>query len=224
MKKFAVIVAGGTGSRMGKDIPKQFLTINGKAIILYTIDAFISAFPDIEIVLVLHPDYIDYGRQLIVDAGLNQKFTVLKGGATRFQSVKNGLSVVTPDSIVFVHDAVRCLIDSDLIRKCFDEAVVHGSAIPVIPVRDSLRKWDKQNGSSSSVSRDNLYIVQTPQTFQSAIIMNAFQAEEAPSFTDEATVVEAMGEKVNLVEGEGKNIKITFPEDLAYAGWILRSN
>ena len=221
MNKVAVIVAGGTGSRMGKDIPKQFLPINGKAILLHTIGAFLTAYPDIKIVLVLHGDYIAYTQSLIEEADIKHSINFIQGGETRFQSVKNGLQHIDPHSVVFVHDAVRCLVSPELIKRCFDNAVEYGSAIPVIPVRDSLRKWDKKTDTSLSVPRDHLYIVQTPQTFKAELLLEAFKVGDDPQFTDEATVVEAMGNNVHLIEGEGKNIKITFPEDLVYASWVL---
>jgi 2-C-methyl-D-erythritol 4-phosphate cytidylyltransferase len=221
MNKVAVIVAGGTGSRMGKDIPKQFLPINGKAILLHTIGAFLTAYPDIKIVLVLHGDYIAYTQSLIEEADIKHSINFIQGGETRFQSVKNGLQHIDPHSVVFVHDAVRCLVSPELIKRCFEKAVEYGSAIPVIPVRDSLRKWDKKTDTSLSVPRDHLYIVQTPQTFKAELLLEAFKVGDDPQFTDEATVVEAMGNNVHLIEGEGKNIKITFPEDLVYASWVL---
>jgi 2-C-methyl-D-erythritol 4-phosphate cytidylyltransferase len=221
MNKVAVIVAGGTGSRMGKDIPKQFLPINGKAILLHTIGAFLTAYPDIKIVLVLHGDYIAYTQSLIEEADIKHSINFIQGGETRFQSVKNGLQHIDPHSVVFVHDAVRCLVSPELIKRCFEKAVDYGSAIPVIPVRDSLRKWDKKTDTSLSVPRDHLYIVQTPQTFKAELLLEAFKVGDDPQFTDEATVVEAMGNNVHLIEGEGKNIKITFPEDLVYASWVL---
>jgi 2-C-methyl-D-erythritol 4-phosphate cytidylyltransferase len=221
MNRVAVIVAGGTGSRMGRDIPKQFLTVNGRAIILYTIEAFITAFADIRIILVLHKDYIEYAKQLIDESAIKQPIDFVEGGDTRFQSVKNGLHLVEVDSIVFVHDAVRCLVSPDLIIRCADHAVQNGSAIPVIPVRDSIRKLDKSTGNSFAVPRDDLFIVQTPQTFRSDIILSAFEAEYHHGFTDEATVVEAHGSVVHMVEGEERNIKITYPEELSLASWRL---
>jgi len=221
MNRIAVIVAGGTGSRMGRDIPKQFLTINGKPIIVYTIEAFFKAYNDIRIILVLHKDYISYTRQLLSDADIRQNIEIAEGGDSRFQSVKNGLKNIQQDAIVFVHDAVRCLVTPELIKRCSDFAAENGSAIPVIPVRDSIRKFNKSTGSSESVSREDLFIVQTPQTFRSDILLPAFEVEYHPSFTDEATVVESKGGQVRLVEGEERNIKITFPEDISLASWKL---
>lgn len=221
MSKAAVIVAGGSGSRMGKEIPKQFLLINNKAILLHTITAFVDAYPDIRIILVLHADYWEYTRQILQESNVHHPIEFVRGGITRFESVKNGLARVVDEEIVFVHDAVRCLVSSQLIRKCADTALEYGSAIPVIPVRDSLRKWEKNTGYTHAVSRQDLYIVQTPQTFKSEIILKATQMDDDASFTDEATVVESMGLSVHLIEGEEKNIKITFPEDLRYAAWML---
>lgn len=222
MSKVAVIVAGGSGSRMGKEIPKQFLLINNKPILLYTISAFVDAYPDIRIILVLHADYWEYTRQILQESNMHHHIEFVRGGSTRFESVKNGLSSVGDEEIVFVHDAVRCMVSPQLIRKCADAALEHGSAIPVIPVRDSLRKWEMNTGNTHAVSRQDLYIVQTPQTFKTEIILKATQMDDDPSFTDEATVVESMGLSVHLIEGEEKNIKITFPEDLRYAEWMLR--
>lgn len=221
MNRIAVIVAGGSGTRMGGDIPKQFLTINGKAIFLYTIEAFLKAYPDINIILVLHKDYISYTRQLLEDAEIRLPIEIVEGGDSRFQSVKNGLQKIKNESIVFVHDAVRCLISTDLIKRCSDFASEHGSAIPVVPVRDSIRKFNKSSGISESVSREDLYIVQTPQTFRSDILLPAFDVEYHEGFTDEATVVENKGGKVSLIKGEEQNIKITFPEDITFAAWRL---
>lgn len=221
MNKVAVIVAGGTGTRMGRDLPKQFLTVNGKALILYTLEAFIKAFSDIRLILVLHKDYIEYAKQLIDESAIKHSIEYVEGGDTRFQSVKNGLSLVVDDSIVFVHDAVRCLVSPELIVRCAEQAVQNGSAIPVIPVRDSIRQLNKSTGNSVAVPRDDLYIVQTPQTFRSDVILPAFNVTYHHSFTDEATVVEANGTKIQMIEGEEKNIKITFPEDLSLASWRL---
>jgi 2-C-methyl-D-erythritol 4-phosphate cytidylyltransferase len=221
MNRVAVIVAGGSGTRMGREIPKQFLTVNGKAVLLYTIEAFLNAFVDIRIILVLHKHYLEYAKQLIGESNIHHAIEFVEGGDSRFQSVKNGLDFVGDDAIVFVHDAVRCLVSTELIKRCSEEAEKSGSAIPVIPVRDSIRQLDVSTGTSVAVPREHLYIVQTPQTFRSGIILPAFKVEYHYSFTDEATVVEAHGTKIQMVEGDEKNIKITFPEDLSLASWRL---
>lgn len=223
MKKTAIIVAGGSGTRMGKELPKQFLGIHGKPILLHSVDAFLRSFEDIRIVLVIPPAYIDHARQLISSFAYDCDITITKGGETRFHSVQNGLSCIVDQGLVFIHDAVRCLVTPDLIRRCAAEAEIHGSAIPVVPVRDSIRKQSVDKQGSEVVSREGLFIVQTPQTFLTDFILPAFEIPYSNAFTDEATVAEAYGLKVHLVDGEERNIKITFPEDLAFAAWRMSS-
>ena len=219
MEKVAVIVAGGTGTRMGTEIPKQFLELNGRPIMAHTIDAFFSAFPDIQIILVLPPNFREEGDQIINGYFPGKPIQITSGGNTRFDSVKNGLSLVKEHSVIFVHDAVRCLVSPSLIRDCYTSALLHGTAIPVIPVKDTIRRI-LENGSEV-VNRETLRAVQTPQTFQSEILLPAFQTGYQPSFTDEATVVEHSGHKVNLIAGEERNIKITVPADLDFARQVL---
>ena len=221
MKKTAIIVAGGSGLRMGQELPKQFIPLNGKPILLHAIDAFLLAYADIHIVLVLPKDYISLATSMIDNYGYNANIILVEGGETRFHSVQNGLKYVVDEGLVYVHDAVRCLVSSELIRRCGIEAEKHGSAIPVIPVRDSIRKKSGDDIDSKVIPRDNLFIVQTPQTFLAQHILPAFDLAYSIAFTDEATVVEAFGIPVHLVDGEEKNIKITFPEDLAFAEWRL---
>lgn len=223
MKKTAIIVAGGSGTRMGKELPKQFLEIHGKPILLHSVDAFLRSFEDIRIVLVLPQAYIDHARQLISSFGYDCDIMITTGGETRFHSVQNGLRCIVDQGLVFIHDAVRCLVSPDLIRRCAADAEIHGSAIPVVPVRDSIRKQSVDKQVSEVVSREGLFIVQTPQTFLTDFILPAFELTYSNAFTDEATVAEAFGLKVHLVEGEERNIKITFPEDLAFASWRMSS-
>lgn len=220
MSKLAVIVAGGSGMRMGNEMPKQFLLLDGKPILLYSIDAFLSAFHDIKIILVLPKQYIEYTRELLNNFGYPAHIQLVEGGATRFHSVKNGISHASHDDVVFVHDAVRCLVSTQLIERCCEKALTAGSAIPVIPIRDSMRRV-AVDGSSEVVSRDQLYSVQTPQTFQASILIPAFQVDYKETFTDEATVAEHAGIQVHTVEGEEQNIKITYPDDLLYAKWRI---
>lgn len=222
MDKYAVIVAGGTGQRMGTDVPKQFLLLNNRPMILYTLDAFLRAFDDIKLVVVVHSDYLNTLHSILNDYADKHKIHLVTGGQTRFDSVKNGLNLVPTDSIVFVHDAVRCLISTELIQRCYSEAVSHSNAIPVIPIRDSIRKWDIQKGDSQVVDRAGLYAIQTPQVFLSGLIKEAFEQEYCEAFTDEATVFEAHGGCVHLIEGEGRNIKVTYPQDLEYASFLLK--
>jgi 2-C-methyl-D-erythritol 4-phosphate cytidylyltransferase len=219
MKKTAIIVAGGTGQRMGTALPKQFLAIEGKSILLHTVDQFVSAFSDINFVIVLPADYIHEGENLIAASGLSQSFLFVAGGDTRFQSVKNGLAQADPASIVFVHDAVRCLLTPDLIQRCYQQAVEKGSAIPAVSSTDTVRITE--GTKHHVVDRTNVMMIQTPQTFNAALLKKAFEQAYQPSFTDEANVLEASGKEVYLIEGEYENIKITRPLDLAIAEYIL---
>lgn len=219
MKKTAIIVAGGTGQRMGTVVPKQFLEIEGKSILLHTIDQFVAAFSDINFIIVLPSGYIEEGQKIIASSGLSQEFQFVAGGDTRFQSVKNGLAEVDQDAVVFVHDAVRCLLTPALIQRCFQQAVEKGSAIPAVSSTDTIRLID--GASHHVVNRENVMMIQTPQTFIAALLIKAFEQVYKPSFTDEANVVESAGTPVFLVDGEFENIKITRPLDLAIAEYIL---
>ena len=218
-KKIAIIVAGGTGQRMGSVVPKQFLEIEGKPILLHTIDQFTAAFSDIQFVIVLPEGYIQEGQKLLSNSGVTNQVTFVAGGETRFKSVKNGLSKVNESAIVFVHDAVRCLLTPALIQRCYQQAVEKGSAIPAVSSTDTVRIVT--GTSHQVVDRENVMQIQTPQTFQSAILLKAFEQAYDPSFTDEANVVEAASTPVHLVDGEFENIKITRPLDLAIASYIL---
>ena len=219
MKKTAIIVAGGTGQRMGATMPKQFLVIEGKSILLHTIGQFKAAFSDINFVIVLPADYIQEGKDLIASSGLTQHVQFTAGGETRFQSVKNGLAHVAPDAIVFVHDAVRCLLTPDLIQRCYQQALEKGSAIPAVASTDTIRITE--GTKHHVVDRTNVMMIQTPQTFNAAILQKAFEQAYQSSFTDEANVLETSGTEVFLIEGEYENIKITRPLDLAIAAYIL---
>jgi len=219
MKKYAIIVAGGSGTRMGSNLPKQFMLLKGKPVIYHTIKTFLEAYDDIQIILVLPVDYSDTGQQ-IIDAYLDKsRIRSTAGGDTRFQSVKNGLALVEEESIVFVHDGVRCLLSKELIHRCFEKAMENGTAIPAVVSRDSIRLLDSND--SKAYDRNKVMLVQTPQTFQSKLLLPAFQTEYKEGFTDEATVAEASGIKVSLIEGEENNIKITRPVDMLIAEKIL---
>jgi 2-C-methyl-D-erythritol 4-phosphate cytidylyltransferase len=219
MKKTAIIVAGGTGQRMGTTLPKQFLAIEGKSILLHTIGQFVTAYTDINFIIVLPADYIQDGKALITSSGLSQSFQFVAGGDTRFQSVKNGLAQADPASVVFVHDAVRCLLTPDLIQRCYQQAVEKGSAIPAVSSTDTIRILE--GNQHHVVDRANVMMIQTPQTFNAALLKKAFEQAYQPSFTDEANVLVASGKEVYLIEGEYENIKITRPLDLAIAEYIL---
>jgi 2-C-methyl-D-erythritol 4-phosphate cytidylyltransferase len=221
MKKYAVLVAGGNGTRMGSSLPKQYLHLNDQPILLHTLKAFVSAYDDIQIILVLPESYIDYTKSILEENNFLYPMHFVTGGETRFHSVQNGLKAISDEGIVFVHDAVRCLVSADLIRRCYDQALEKGSAIPVVPMKDSVRMVD-ENNMNHAVSRSKLRLVQTPQTFQTNVLLPAFECIYHDSFTDEATVVEAHGQKVHLIEGEDTNIKITSPVDLLIATAYLK--
>ena len=178
-----------------------------------------TAFWDINFVIVLPADFIQEGQNLIASSGFNQHFQFVAGGDTRFQSVKNGLAQADSESIVFVHDAVRCLLTPDLIQRCFHQAVEKGSAIPAVSSTDTIRITE--GTKHHVVDRTNVMMIQTPQTFNAALLKKAFEQDYQPAFTDEANVLEASGKEVYLIEGEYENIKITRPLDLAIAEYIL---
>ena len=219
MKKYAVIVAAGSGKRMGKDIPKQFLNLGAKPILYYTLDAFFSAYPDINVILVISQRYMKWGED-IAKAFTGNSISIVEGGNTRFQSVKNGLSQIKEHSVIFVHDGVRCLVTGQLIHHCYEQTIVKGSAIPTVAVTETVRLLD--GDGHHMLDRNLVRMVQTPQTFLSTILLRAYDTEEQEHFTDEASVVEHSGEKVHLIEGEYTNVKITRPQDMAIAEEILR--
>ncbi len=220
MKKHAIIVAGGKGTRMGTSIPKQFILIENKPVLYYTIKTFLEAYADLQVILVLPEDYISMGQE-IIDAWFDkERIQITAGGETRFHSVKNGLALIEEECMIFVHDAVRCLVSTQLIHRCYDKAVETGSAIPVIPCKDSIRLVTEDG--NEAIDRSSVVLVQTPQTFHSKILLPAFNIDYKDRFTDEATVVEAFGLKVSLVEGEEGNLKITGPGDLVVVGQLMQ--
>lgn len=221
MQKYAVIVAGGTGTRMGTNTPKQFLLLKDKPVLYYTIKVFLDAYPDLDIILVLPEDYTELGRE-IIDAWFDHsRVRLAPGGETRFHSVKNGLDLVEKESIVFVHDAVRCLVTIDLVHRCYENALETGSAVPALRSKDSVRLLNEEENDNEVLDRTKVVFIQTPQTFHSQILLPAFEIDYKERFTDEATVVEAFGLKISLVEGEENNIKITRPVDLILAEKLL---
>ncbi len=219
MRKYAVIVAGGMGARMGADKPKQFLLLKDKPILWHTLEQFLKAYTDLQIILVLPEAFLGIGIEILPSLKDRERVQIITGGTTRFDSVKNGLSVIHRNGIVFVHDAVRCLVSVDLIHRCYEQALEKGSAIPAVAATDSIRIVE---GYANVVAdRTKVRIIQTPQTFQTELLLPAFQRSYDPSFTDEATVVESTGIPVFLIEGEYSNIKITRPIDLIIAESIL---
>jgi len=220
LKRYVIIVAGGHGLRMGTSVPKQFLLLNNKTVLEQTIDAFLKAYSDIKIIIVLPENHIETWLQIYNDKNLSFKQIIVKGGITRYHSVKNGLSVInSSDALVAVHDGVRPLVGVETIIKCFEEAEANGAAIPVVPLKDSLRIL--KGDSSESINRENFRIVQTPQCFCVSILKKAYDMECRADFTDDASVVEAAGFSIALVEGTDDNIKITTKTDLAVANLLL---
>ncbi len=218
MKKFAVIVAGGTGIRMETSVPKQFLLLKDKPVLWYTLDTFLRAYDDMQIVLVLPEHHIKNGEQIA--ASLNgERINITSGGTTRFESVQCGLKLVKEPSVVFVHDGVRCLISVPLIQRCYKQALEKGSAVPAVASAESIRIM--HNGKHFIQDRREVKIIQTPQTFFSGVILPAFGQPFNAAFTDEATVVEAYGNEIFLCEGEYNNIKITHPIDMFIAEKII---
>ena len=222
MRKIALIVAGGNGTRMNNETPKQFLFLNDKPVLYYSIKAFLEAYEDMEVILVLPQVHVGKGQEIIDGYFDASRFRIAAGGRTRLHSVQNGLSLLKEagEAIIFVHDGVRCLLTTDLIKRCYEGALSLGTAIPAVACRDSVRLLTA-NGNKT-VNRDKVKLIQTPQTFHSKILLPAYAIDYKDRFTDEATVAEAFGLKVNLVEGEVENIKITTPADLFIAEFMLK--
>ena len=204
---------------MGAQVPKQFLLLKGKPLLWYTLQTFLQTFPDIQVILVLPAAHIGEGEHLVQSLEHNNRITLVAGGATRFHSVQNGLGLVKEEAIVFVHDGVRCLVTADLLQRCYEQALVKGSAIPAVTATDSIRVVTHEG--SVVADRNTIRIVQTPQTFKTTLLLPAFEQVYTEAFTDEATVVEAMGNPICLIEGEHTNIKITRPVDLLIAEKIV---
>jgi 2-C-methyl-D-erythritol 4-phosphate cytidylyltransferase len=220
-KYYAIIVAGGSGTRMQSSVPKQFLLLNCIPMLMHTINAFINSRAQPEIIVVLHPDTHDYWQQLCTDHHFIVPHQLVSGGETRFHSVKNGISLIEDDdSIIAVHDAVRPLITPAIIDESYDCAEKYGNAIVAIKSRDSVRQI--KDNRSQSLNRDEIYLIQTPQTFQAVQLKKAYMQLYQESFTDDASVVEQTGVNINLINGSYQNIKITFPEDIAIAEFLLK--
>jgi len=217
MKTYAVIVAGGKGLRMGGDIPKQFLPIDGKPILMHTIEAFRKALYDVEIALVLPAAQHDYWQKLCKEYDFRSPERIANGGETRFHSVRNGLALLPDDTnaVVGVHDGVRPFVSADTIQRCYKAAAEGKAVVPVVPVVETIRQI-LPDGSSITRSRDEYRLVQTPQTFPLALLKEAYCKPYSEAFTDDASVVEAMGKKIIMVEGNRENIKITTPSDLRF--------
>jgi len=221
MKRYVIIVAGGKGLRMGANIPKQFMKLKGLPILMHSLRAFHSFDAKTYIILVLPQEHIAYWESLCDTYACTIPHSIVAGGDERFHSVKKGLAAINDNnSLVAIHDGVRPLVNNETIDRCFSTAQKLGNAIPVIPVVDSVRIVEGEQ--SKIVSRDALFLVQTPQTFKTALIKQAFQQKYSPNFTDDATVLEAMGETINLVAGNLENRKITTAIDLKIAEIFLK--
>ena len=218
MDRYAILVAGGKGLRMGSDIPKQFLPLRGRPVLMHTIDVFRRTYPDIHIILVLPREQQDYWRQLCGQHDYDVELCVADGGETRFHSVRNGLSLIPDDAsgVVGVHDGVRPFVSPEAIRRCYEAAEEFGAVVPVVPVVETVRQV-LADGSSMTVDRNAYRLVQTPQTFDIQLLKKAYGQPFDPFFTDDASVVEAMGHPIKLVEGNNENIKLTNPADLKLA-------
>ncbi len=218
MEQYVIIVAGGKGLRMGSDVPKQFIELQGQAIIIRTIKKFKQVLPNARLVLVLPKTEIERWKLLSERFSLSD-ISIAYGGKNRFESVKSGLKEVSPNSIVGIHDSVRPFVSEETIKSCFQAAELTGNAIPVIELNDSIRKI--KSNESFAVDRSDYRLVQTPQCFQAEMILDAYSQEYNNSFTDDASVVESKGVKINLVQGNIENIKITNPTDLIWAESFL---
>ena len=219
MDLYALIVAGGSGKRMGSDIPKQFLELDGKPILMHTIGRFSAFDNSVRIIVVLPEDQFKVWEFLIREHSFLVPHETVKGGSSRFSSVKNGLELVDKEGLVAIHDGVRPLVSTATIRRCFEAAEKYGNAVPVVSNSSSLRLVT--GTGSMPVSRQDIVIVQTPQVFRTGLIKNAYIQDYSDEFTDDATVLEKTGETIRLVDGNRENIKITNPEDLLLASALL---
>jgi 2-C-methyl-D-erythritol 4-phosphate cytidylyltransferase len=220
-KYYAIIVAGGSGTRMKSAVLKQFLLLNGIPVLMHTINAFHNSNTKPEIIVVLHADSHGYWNDLCAEHNFTIPHQLVDGGATRFHSVKNGLSVIEDDdAVVAVHDAVRPLVTRTIIDESFEVAEQYGNAIVAIKSRDSVRQI--RDNRSQSLNRDEIYLIQTPQTFKTGQLKQAYLQPYQEKFTDDASVVEQTGVNINLVNGSYQNIKITYPEDIAIAEFLLK--
>lgn len=227
-KRYVIIVAGGTGSRMGSDLPKQYLPLGNRPVLMHTIARFTEAESSPEVVLVINEAMHALWNDLCEQHHFDIPHTIAYGGTSRFQSVRNGLLKIVENvrhplehTLIAIHDAARPVISPVLIDRCFEEASIHGSTVLAVLSTNSVRQGTL--ACSRSIDRSQVWMVQTPQTFRGDIIERAFQQEESSEFTDDASVVEKLGYTVRLIPGDHRNIKITFPEDIRIAQYYLES-
>jgi len=221
---YVIIVAGGKGLRMGSDVPKQFLPVGGVPVLMRTISRFAEAVPGMGIILVLPESQHGYWDSLCREHSFAVSHTVVNGGDTRFASSRNGLMAIPADAqgLVGIHDGVRPFVSAEVICRCYDAARSHGAAIPVMSVTDTLRLVSP-DGGGHNVLRSDYRVVQTPQVFDISLARRAFDRPYSESFTDDASVVEAAGHRVTMVEGNRENIKLTTPFDLKIAESLLNT-
>lgn len=212
MKKYAIIVAGGKGLRMGKDLPKQFLLLGGKPVLMRTLERFAAYDSSLSLILVLPEAHQEYWLTLCRQYNFTLPHCIAPGGETRFHSVKNGLALVDESGWVAVHDGVRPFVSCEVIDACFEQAALTGAALPVLPVIETLRETTET--TSRTVDRSRYCTVQTPQVFTASLLKEAYEQPYSAAFTDDASVVERLGHPVTLVPGNRENIKITTPFDL----------
>jgi len=220
LNKYVIIVAGGSGMRMNSPVPKQFLKLNGLPVLMHTINKFSDLNLGIEIIVVLPNQLISEWQELCKEFNFSTSVKIAEGGETRFHSVKNGLAMIKEEGIVAIHDAVRPLVNPKTIISAYKAAEMYSNAVPAIPLNDSIRQIE--SAKSISVDRARYCIIQTPQCFSTNSIKKAYLKEYKFNFTDDATVVEATGEKIHLIDGTSDNIKITTPQDLAVAEALMK--
>lgn len=220
MKQSVIITAGGIGKRMGSELPKQYISINGLPVLMHTVKAFYAYDSTIQIIISLPKDFVQMWNDLCVKHDFNIKHEIIEGGKERYHSIKNALRKANGE-IVLVHDAVRPLVSRQTITNVVEKAKSNGAAIPVLPIKDTLRKGTKE--ISLHQDRSEFWIVQTPQAFKIEILQKAYTIPYSNSVTDDASLVEAIGEQVSLTEGNEENIKITTPFDLKLVEFLMRN-
>ena len=223
MTKYAIIVAGGKGSRFGSDIPKQFLSLNNMPVLMHTINRFAKC--NASIIVVLPEAQIEDWKLLCKENHFTTPHSIVSGGSARFHSVKNALCTINAEKgdLIAVHDGVRPLVTDEIINEAYDTAAIHLSAVPAIDVTDTIRQLENVDGTSKALLRSSLRAVQTPQTFEATLLINAYNTPFTDAFTDDASVVEAAGHSITLTHGSPRNIKITHSIDLLIAEELLKN-
>ncbi|WP_345948238.1 2-C-methyl-D-erythritol 4-phosphate cytidylyltransferase [Mucilaginibacter sp. PAMB04274] len=216
---YAIIVAGGSGTRMQAAVPKQFLLLNGLPVLMHTLLAFHNSNSQPKLIVVLPEAFHEYWQQLCAEHSFNVTHQLVGGGPTRFHSVKSGLKLVPDDALVAVHDAVRPLVSAQTIEAAYQQAARQGAVVVAVKSRDSIRQVKAAH--TQSLLRDEIYLVQTPQTFKADLLKRAYECTYQESFTDDASVAELAGHAIHIVEGSYQNFKITFPEDIAIAELLI---